>query len=128
MPRQRPARMAASAAVRSLCGTNGGREATRGQSVVGREIVEVEGGRVIVVERRRAGSTRQTLGSVVHQARLTQTLDQEQLGKLVGLTRWQISRIENNHTRPHTNTIVLLAQVLALDYDQLVKLAAQVLA
>ena len=81
-----------------------------------------------MVERRRAGSTRQTLGSVVHQARLTQTLDQEQLGKLVGLTRWQISRIENNHTRPHTNTIVLLAQVLALDYDQLVKLAAQVLA
>lgn len=51
--------------------------------------------------------------------------DQETLARFVGVTREHISRIENNRARPHPNTLLLLAEVLALDYNELAKLSAQ---
>jgi len=51
-------------------------------------------------------------------------LTQAELGELVGLTRSQISRIENDRltTEPHDNTMRLLAEVLDMPFDELMAL------
>ena len=52
------------------------------------------------------------LGEAIRQARLQQNLTQEQLGKLVGVQKAQISKLENNVTHARFDTIIKVFNAL----------------
>ena len=52
------------------------------------------------------------LGSAIRQARLHQNLTQEQLGKLVGVQKAQISKLENNFTNSRFDTVIKVFNAL----------------
>jgi transcriptional regulator with XRE-family HTH domain len=69
------------------------------------------------------GGRSATLGVTVMKARRMRQLRQAELGRLIGVTRSTVSRIENDHETPRMNTLVLLSEVLELPYAKLLKLA-----
>jgi DNA-binding XRE family transcriptional regulator len=52
------------------------------------------------------------LGQAIKQARLYQNLTQEQLGKLVGVQKAQISKLENNFTNARFDTVIKVFNAL----------------
>jgi DNA-binding XRE family transcriptional regulator len=52
------------------------------------------------------------LGHAIKQARLYQNLTQEQLGKLVGVQKAQISKLENNFTNARFDTVIKVFNAL----------------
>jgi len=52
------------------------------------------------------------LGSAIKQARLHQNLTQEQLGKLFGVQKAQISKLENNFTNSRFDTVLKVFNAL----------------
>ena len=52
------------------------------------------------------------LGNAIKQARLHQNLTQEQLGKLVGVQKAQISKLENNFTNARFDTVIKVFNAL----------------
>lgn len=53
--------------------------------------------------------------------RLRRGLTQKQLAELAGISRCTVNRCENKHTSPSLRDLVLLAQVLQVSLDDLVK-------
>lgn len=60
-----------------------------------------------------------TLGSRIRAARLTRKLNQEQLGKRVGLSDSYVSQIESGNRRPTPETLKALCDELGLDYREM---------
>jgi DNA-binding XRE family transcriptional regulator len=52
------------------------------------------------------------LGHLIKEARLHQKLTQEQLGKLVGVQKAQISKLENNFTKARIDTVLKVFKAL----------------
>ena len=52
------------------------------------------------------------LGNAIKQARLHHNLTQEQLGKLVGVQKAQISKLENNFTNARFDTVIKVFNAL----------------
>jgi len=52
------------------------------------------------------------LGEAIRQARLDQKMTQEQLGKLIGVQKAQISKLENNVTNARFDTILKVFNAL----------------
>ena len=52
------------------------------------------------------------LGNAIKEARLYQNLTQEQLGKLVGVQKAQISKLENNFTNSRFDTVIKVFHAL----------------
>ena len=52
------------------------------------------------------------LGTAIKEARLHQNLTQEQLGKLVGVQKAQISKLENNFTNARFDTVIKVFSAL----------------
>jgi DNA-binding XRE family transcriptional regulator len=52
------------------------------------------------------------LGLLIKEARLHQNLTQEQLGKLVGVQKAQISKLENNFTNARIDTVLKVFNAL----------------
>lgn len=52
------------------------------------------------------------LGSAIKEARLHHNLTQEQLGKLVGVQKAQISKLENNFTNARFDTVIKVFNAL----------------
>lgn len=52
------------------------------------------------------------LGNAVKEARLHHNLTQEQLGKLIGVQKAQISKIENNFTNTRFDTVIKVFNAL----------------
>lgn len=54
----------------------------------------------------------EALGDIIKQARIERNLTQEQLGKLIGVQRAQISKLENNATNVTMDTILRVFNAL----------------
>jgi DNA-binding XRE family transcriptional regulator len=62
------------------------------------------------------------LGYAIKQARLYHNLTQEQLGKLIGVQKAQISKLENNFTNARFDTVIKVFNALNAKVDFKVKL------
>jgi DNA-binding XRE family transcriptional regulator len=62
------------------------------------------------------------LGYAIRQARLYHNLTQEQLGKLIGVQKAQISKLENNFTNARFDTVMKVFDALNAKVDFKVKL------
>ena len=63
------------------------------------------------------------LGLLIKEARLHQNLTQEQLGKLVGVQKAQISKLENNFTNARLDTVLKVFNALNAKVSFKVELA-----
>jgi DNA-binding XRE family transcriptional regulator len=63
------------------------------------------------------------LGNAIKEARLHHNLTQEQLGKLVGVQKAQISKIENNFTNTRFDTVIRVFNALHAKVNFSVELA-----
>ena len=59
------------------------------------------------------------IGRTVQRLREARGLSQERLGKLVGLRRTYLSRVENGHVMPGPGTVVPIARALGVDLREL---------
>jgi HTH-type transcriptional regulator / antitoxin HipB len=62
------------------------------------------------------------IGDMIRQARLERQLTQEELGKLVGVQKAQISKLENNANSATINTIVRVFKALQAEIHFNIKL------
>lgn len=62
------------------------------------------------------------IGSVIRNARIEQNLTQEQLGKLIGVQKAQISKIENNAKDVRFSTLLRVFEALKAQVNFTVKL------
>jgi len=65
------------------------------------------------------------LGEMIRQVRLERNLTQEQLGKLIGVQKAQISKLENNTTNVKMETILKVFTALKADISFHIKLKNQ---
>jgi DNA-binding XRE family transcriptional regulator len=61
------------------------------------------------------------IGDTVRRERLKQTLRQDELARLAGITPTTLSRIERNESEPHVSTIRKLADVLGVSASLLIE-------
>lgn len=62
------------------------------------------------------------LGYAIKEARLYHNLTQEQLGKLIGVQKAQISKLENNFTNARFDTVIKVFNALNAKVNFMVKL------
>lgn len=65
------------------------------------------------------------LGEAIRQARLERNLTQEELGKLVGVQKAQISKLENNFTNARFDTVIKVFNALNAKVNFKVELSKQ---
>ena len=67
----------------------------------------------------------EVLGDMIRKVRLKRNLTQEELGKLIGVQRAQISKLENNFTNARFDTIIKVFNALNAKVNFKVELSKQ---